>query len=152
MRCRSIAAAVAIFTATACEDSPTEPFCANVDSPATLQLTSQTTATGSVQQGPLRGTVNAEITSLTPGANNTQNAESRHVFIAGVGDTLFTRDTGVITPTSQAQADLSETLNVERGTGRFRSAQGSFASTGTIDGQTGQVQATFTGQLCGLRE
>jgi hypothetical protein len=140
-----------LFALGACDDSPTEPFCADVNSPATLQLTSETTGFGTIQSGPLAGGFSVQITKNTPGANNTRNLEIRQVFATSPGDTLFTQGTGVLTPTSQTEGSLTETLAVERGTGRFRSAQGTFTATATANFQTGAGQATFAGQLCGLR-
>lgn len=140
-----------LFALGACDNSPTEPFCAEVNSPATLQLTSETTAFGTVQSGPLAGPFSVQIIRNTPGANNTRNLELRHAFITSPGDTLFTQDTGVLTLTSQVQGSFNETLNVERGTGRFRSARGTFTATATANFQTGAGQATFVGQVCGLR-
>jgi hypothetical protein len=151
MQHRRLIALAGLFALGACDDSPTEPFCAEVSSPATLQLTSQTTAFGTVQSGPLAGGFNVQITRSTPGANNTQNLELRQVFATSPGDTLFTQGTGVLTPTSQTQGNLTETLTVERGTGKFRSTTGTISATATADFQTGAGQATFAGRLCGLR-
>ncbi len=151
MRRSAPIALAGLFALGACEGSPTQPFCGEVNSPATLQLTSETTAFGIVQSGPLAGTFTIQITRNTPGTNNTRNLELRHAFVTTPGDTLFTRDTGVLTLASQTQGSFSETLTVERGTGRFRSAQGTFTASATANFQTGTGQATFAGQLCGLR-
>lgn len=151
MRAKAISSLALVSLVAACE-SPTSTECRNVDAPVTLQLTSQTTATGTIQSGPLMGTVNAQILSTAPGANNTVTATMRHVFIASPRDTLFTNDTAVLTPTSQTEFALAETLNVERGTGRFRSASGTFTASVTGSFATGVVTGRYEGRLCGLRK
>ncbi len=149
MRSKTIPAlALASFVA-AC-DSPTATKCRDVGAPVTLQLTSQTTATVSVQSGPLAGTVNAEILSTAPGPNNTVTAKMRHVFVAGARDTLFTTDTAVLTPRSETEFTLAETLAVERGTGKFRSASGTFTAAVNGSFATGAVAGRYEGRLCGL--
>jgi hypothetical protein len=122
--------------------------CGSVAGTIAELLTGANSAAGTIA-GDLNGSASIRIDRLTATGNGARSFSAGHTIVTAIGDTLYTTDRGVMTPTAAPpRYQISNQLTVTRGTGIYAAATGRLRTTGAVDYAAGTVRLDYRGRIC----
>jgi hypothetical protein len=127
-----------------------ESSCIDVSGTIAANLTGASQAQGTVT-GDLAGSVTASFTA-TPRNDGSIALALQHTFVTKRGDSLTTRDTGLLVPVPGATGVYRMTVqyDITGGTGRFAGATGTLRNHGEaiLNSTPPQLTLRYSGRIC----